>query len=128
MSQNGRYHNKKFKEEAEKRGIIISRGKYIGWSITKPDESFIKELKENGIEKPIDINRDGIMGMQALTGLTGGTGNGGMENGKNTMLPIKPKCSTRKYACPSCGNSFGATKDINMMCMDCNEIIIKVKK
>ncbi len=128
VSQNGRYHNKKFKEEAEKRGLVISRGQYIGWSITKPDESFIRVLEENGIVKPIDINRDGIMGMQALTGLTGGTGNGGMDKGKNTMFPTKPKCSTRKYACPSCGNSFRATKDINVMCMDCNEIFIKVKK
>lgn len=63
VSQNGRYHNKKFKEEAEKRGLVISWGQYIGWSITKPDESFIRMLEENSIEKPLDINRDGIMGM-----------------------------------------------------------------
>ena len=29
--------------------------------------------------------------------------------------------STRKYICPCCGNSFRATKNINVMCMDCNE-------
>lgn len=27
-----------------------------------------------------------------------------------------------------CGNSYWATKDINVMCMDCNEILIKVEK
>ena len=61
VSQNGRYHNKKFKEEAEKRGLIISQGKYIGWSKTEPGEAFKNVLKEHGIKKPIDINRDGIM-------------------------------------------------------------------
>ena len=100
VSQNGRYHNKKFKEEAEKRGLVISWGQYIGWSITKPDESFIRMLEENSIEKPLDINRDGIMGMQALTGLTGGTGYGSMDKGKNTMLPTKPKCSKKEICMP----------------------------
>lgn len=61
VSQNGRYHNRKFKEEAEKRGLIISQGKYIGWSKTEPTGEFKNILKEHGIEKPIDINRDGIM-------------------------------------------------------------------
>ena len=33
---------------------------------------------------------------------------------------LKPS-STRKYICPCCGNSFRATKNIRVMCMDCNE-------
>ncbi len=49
ISQNGRYHNRKFKEEAEKRGLIISQGKYIGWSKTEPNEEFKNILKEHGI-------------------------------------------------------------------------------
>lgn len=128
VSQNGRYHNKKFKEEAEKRGLLISQGQYIGWSITEPGEEFKRVIRGAGIEKPVDINRDGIMDIQALIGLMGLPGSGDGEKGKNTMLPKKPKCSTRKYRCPSCGNSFRATKDINVMCMDCNEIFIKVEK
>ena len=66
VSQNGRYHNRKFKEEAEKRGLIISQGKYIGWSKTEPSGEFKNVLKEHGIEKPIDINRDGIMDIMVL--------------------------------------------------------------
>lgn len=128
VSQNGRYHNKRFKAEAEKRGLIITQGQYIGWSITEPGEEFKKVIKDAGIEKPIDINRDGIVDLSILTGLLGGKDNGDGGKGKNMVLTKKPKCSTRKYVCPSCRNSFRATKDINVMCMDCNEIFIKVEK
>lgn len=130
-SQNGRYHNKRFKEEAEKRGLIITYSKYIGWSVTEPGEDLIKIIREHGIEKPIDINRDGTLKdfMDLLGGMLGtdGNGNGGIGDGKG--LPIdKKKTSTRKYVCPCCGNSFRATKDINVLCLDCNEQFVKVEK
>lgn len=130
-SQNGRYHNKRFKEEAEKRGLIITYSKYIGWSVTEPAEDFIKIIREHGIAKPIDINRDGTLKdfMDLLGGMLGtdGNGNGGIGDGKG--LPIdKKKTSTRKYVCPCCGNSFRATKDINVLCLDCNEQFVKVEK
>lgn len=128
-SQYGRYHNKNFKNEAEKRGLKISRAKYIGWSVTEPTEQFVQVLKENGIEKPVDMNRDGcfistIMGILGKGGLNGTDGTNGMDG----IEPKKPKCSTRKYECPCCGNSLRATKDLNIMCMDCNEQFIKVEK
>ena len=123
VSQNGRYHNKHFREEAEKRGLIISYAKYIGYSVTEPSESFIEVLREHGIEKPLDINRDGAV-------FTGFGGSNGGDNGTdgNGTVPKKPKCSTRKYMCPVCGNSFRATKDINVMCLDCMQIFEKVEK
>lgn len=117
-SQGGRYHNKHFKEEAEQRGLLISYAKYIGWSVTNPTSGFINTLKENGIEKPLDINRDGEKFI--AVGINGKGGVGG-------ALPIqKRKTSTRKYQCPCCGNSFRATKDINVMCMDCIQQYVKV--
>lgn len=127
-SQYGRYHNKLFKQEAEKRGLIITYRQYIGWSHTEPSPEFIEVLQENGIEKPIDINRDGVFGI-GLTGI-GGSGTDG-TNGATGIAgtePGKRKCSTRKYICPTCGTSFRATKDINVLCMDCNEQFIKVEK
>ena len=125
VSQNGRYHNKHFKEEAEKRGLIISYKQYIGYSITEPSESFIEVLTTNGIEKPLDINRDGgvFIGFGGSDNNNGTDGTSGIE-----IKPTKPKCSTRKYICPKCKNSFRATKDINVLCMDCNEQFIKVEK
>ena len=129
-SQFGRYHNKKFKSEAEARGLIITRADGIGWSVTTPSENFIKVLKEHNIEKPLDINRDGLI-LDILnkigTGGTDGTdGNG--DTGVPVIKPKYPKQSTRKYICPCCGNSFRATKEINVMCMDCDEQFIVEKK
>lgn len=127
-SQNGRYHNKLFKKEAEARGLIISYAKYIGYSVTEPSQEFIEVLQSHGIEKPLEINRDGIM---MITG-TGGNGSGG-DNGKGGtdgtgVQTGKRKTSTRKYQCPCCGNSFRATKDIRVLCMDCEVQYVKVEK
>lgn len=128
VSQNGRYHNKRFKEEAEKRGLIISYAKYIGYSVTEPSKEFIEVIKSYHIEKPIDINRDGekYIGLSGMGGMNGIEGKDGTEGG--IELPKKPKCSTRKYQCPCCGNSFRATKDINVLCLDCNIQYEKVEK
>jgi DNA-directed RNA polymerase subunit RPC12/RpoP len=115
-SQGGRYHNKNFKREAEQRGLIISQGKYIGWSLTEPSKAFIEILRQYNIAKPVDINRAGTVMLPV-----GGAGNNGLGTaGKKT--------STRKYICPNCGNSFRATKDINVMCIDCFETFVKVEK
>lgn len=125
-SQGYRYHNKKFKAEAEKRGLIISYAQYIGYSVTEPSLGFIEVIRSHGIEKPIDINRDGAMNRAGLTGTDGnGTNGTGMPTGGTET---KRKSSTRKYICPKCGNSFRATKDINVMCMDCIEQYVKVEK
>lgn len=128
--QYGRYHNKNFKNEAEARGLMISRADGIGWSVTHPGIHFINVLKEHGIEKPLDINRDGlildILGTLGKVGTNGVAGTDGA--GVPIMKPKKPKQSTRKYKCPCCGNSFRATKTINVLCMDCNEQYIVEEK
>ena len=122
VSQNGRYHNKHFKREAEARGLVISYAKYIGYSVTEPSMAFIEALRTHGIEKPVDINRDGAV---FLGGTPKGGDNGTSGTDGSTGAVKKPKCSTRKYICPSCKNSFRATKDINVMCMDCMEQFVK---
>ncbi|MBR5565352.1 MAG: SprT-like domain-containing protein [Roseburia sp.] len=126
VSQNGRYHNKLFKQEAEKRGLLISYEKYIGYSRTQPSQEFIDVIRSHGIEKPLDINRDGVQFY--ITGIGGGvTGTDGTDGGL-AVVPKKPKCSTRKYQCPSCQNSFRATKDIRVLCLDCMAEFQKVEK
>ncbi|MBQ6996450.1 MAG: SprT-like domain-containing protein [Lachnospiraceae bacterium] len=122
VSHSGRYHNKNFLREASKRGLIISYQQYIGYSVTKPSKEFTEVLKANNIEKPIDMNRDG----ENYTIGTGIDNTGGTDN--NIELPKKPKCSTRKYQCMCCGNSFRATKDINVLCLDCDMQYVKVTK
>lgn len=129
VSQNGRYHNKLFKTEAEKRGLLISQGKYIGWSVTTPSPDFILVVRNHGIEKPLDINRDGEkLDLAGLLGIMGGLNGNGGTDGMKVMGYKKPKCSTRKYQCPVCENSFRATKDINVLCLDCMVEYEKVEK
>lgn len=120
-SQDGRYHNKFFKREAKARGLIISYAKYIGYSVTEPSAEFIETIQSYGIEKPLEINRDSITNLIGGRGGKGGTDGAGYQTGKK-------KTSTRKYQCPCCKNSFRATKDINVLCIDCNIQFIKVGK
>lgn len=111
-SNNGIYHNKRFKEIAENMGCLqIDRHEKYGWTITTPTEETIDFCIEYGFED-IKINRQGAY-------YTVGTATP-TPTPKTTRKPT----STRKYICPCCGNSFRATKTINVMCMDCNEQFI----
>lgn len=59
-SNNHVYHNKKFKEESEKRGLIIEKAQTIGWSVTtlKPEtKEYIKTL--NVVEAVFEYYRVG---------------------------------------------------------------------
>ncbi len=107
-SNNGVYHNKRFKQIAEEMGRLqIDRHDKYGWTITSPTEETIDFCIANGFED-ILISRE--------TPYTFG----GMIAPTATGTPITRKpSSTRKYICPCCGNSFRATKDINVLCMDC---------
>lgn len=117
-SNRGVYHNKEFKRIAEDMGhLSIEKHDTYGWTITHPTEDTIDFCIKYGFED-IQIARDGGY---ALTGIGGGkSGNSGTP----TVKPPKKPSSTRKYICPCCGNSFRATKDINVLCMDCNEQFI----
>lgn len=114
-SNGGRYHNKTFKVEAEKRGLSISKQGYIGWSVTEPTEEFIRKIQVWGLDTACENYR--------LGGERAGDSNGSSPAGDDT--PKKKPSSTRKYICPGCGNSVRATKDINILCMDCNIQMIK---
>ena len=117
-SNMGRYHNKNFKREAEARGLIITYSDHIGYSVTEPSAEFTEVIQSYGIEKPLEINRDSVTNPIGVSGGKGGTDGAGYQTGKK-------KTSTRKYQCPCCGNSFRATKEINVLCMDCNTQFIK---
>lgn len=123
-SKNGRYHNKRFKAEAEKRGLIISYAQYIGYSVTEPSQELLRIIEEAGITKPLDINRDGYMDIASIMGILGGMQGGATGTGTTT----KPKCSTRKYLCKGCGSSFRATRDLEVLCIPCNKRYVKVEK
>ena len=113
------YHNKAFKEEAEKHLIKIDYDKRIGWSVTSPTEELLEYIIEKGFEEILMNHGKSFVG--GFSGGTGGTGNGG--NG----LTVGPKkSSTRKLQCPKCGNSVRATKTVNIICGDCMEQMVEV--
>ncbi len=117
-SNRGIYHNKRFKQIAEEIGHLqIDKHEKYGWTITSPTEDTLDFIIKYGFE---DIQL--FRGSQyTFVGIGGDkAGNGGM------IPPAKPKkpSSTRKYICPCCGNSFRATKVLNVMCMDCDEQFI----
>lgn len=98
-SRSGTYHNKLFKTIAEKHGLTVECVKAIGWSHTELTEYTEKLISRFVAENPVSIiYRNPIM-----------------KGGK-----VKSS-STRKYVCPICGLSVRATKQVNIICADCNE-------
>jgi ribosomal protein S27AE len=130
-SRSATYHNKRFKEIAEAHGLIISYHKTIGWSVTELSEEAKAFIAENANQnvfiltrgrhappkpptKPVDEPSDEGEGE---SGLQGGT-----EGGNS---PDKPKQSMRKYICPKCGCIISATKDVNVICGECQVAFVK---
>jgi hypothetical protein len=116
-SNRGVYHNKNFKKIAEDMGHLqIERHDKYGWTVTYPTEDTLDFIINNGFED-IQLVRSS---QYSFTGI------GGSKAGNGGMVPPKTRkpSSTRKYICPCCGNSFRATKALNVMCMDCNEQFI----
>ena len=101
-SKNGRYHNKRFKAECEKRDLHIEYAQYIGYSVTSPTDKFIEILKKNDLMYDLGFVRSTLEQTSPTSG-----GNS------------RPKSSTRKYICPSCGISVRATKDVEIICKLC---------
>lgn len=113
-SNRGVYHNKRFKQVAEEIGHLhIEKHDKYGWTLTYPTEDTIDFIIKYGFE---DIQL--VRGSQiSFTGIGGAkAGNGGATIPPKTRKPS----STRKYICPCCGNSFRATKELRVKCMDCD--------
>lgn len=103
-SNNCVYHNKKFKEEAEKRGLIISKEKTIGWSITKLKPEAGKLINKFKIdESAFDYYRKNV----------------------DFSLP-KKKIILNKYICPNCEMKISNYKELNLICGDCNKPLEKI--
>lgn len=100
-SRGGNYHNKLFKKIAEAHGLNVASAPTIGWSVT----TLTDDTKEKMIAFEADTPCDVIYRLPVMHGQT-----------------VKTS-STRKYICPCCGMSVRATKQVNIMCVDCNELM-----
>ena len=117
-SNNGVYHNGKFKKLAEERGLDVARHDKYGWTITHPTDETIRFCIDNDLPE-IMVTRN-----TALTFVGIGTG----KNGDG--LPVKPvtpkKGNSIKWICPCCGAIVRSTKILNINCGDCNTAFIIV--
>lgn len=95
--QKGRYHNKTFKAEAEKRDLQIDYNRTIGYSITSPTEAFKAKLTEAGFTLDVKFARKVMFGVTRVS---------------------RPK--QHKYVCPICGQAVKTTAELNLICGDCN--------
>lgn len=111
-SRGNTYHNKRFKEEAEKRGLIITSAPRIGYSVTRPAPELTVLVRDMGWTNKLKLYRSRLLDKAST-----GTGN----SGDNSAL-TKKKSSTRKYICPKCGLSVRATKVVRIACMDCGNV------
>ena len=117
VSRSGTYHNKRFKTEAEKRGLVIGYDRKVGHSPTSPADELIEFIESQGWTG-IDLSRTGLYE-------TDGSGN---SNGADGSLAGKKKSNVRKYICPTCVCSVRATKEVHIGCLDCNVVMNLVEK
>ena len=97
-SRSGTYHNKLFKKIAETHGLKVECVPQIGWSHTELAEETAAMINEFVAENPATV----IYRLPVVKGQT-----------------VKTS-STRKYVCPLCGQSVRATKQVNIICADCD--------
>ena len=117
-SRGNTYHNRKFKDAAEARGLIVTHSDKYGWSHTSPSDRLLEFIMDNDLTD-ILLNRNEFGGFR-ITGT-------GTHSGTPTVVGLPPrKSSSRKYMCPCCGMSVRATKAVNVACLDCDEQLLLV--
>ena len=96
-SRSGLYHNKKFRETAEAHGLTVEKGDKYGWHKTA--------LNSEALEFVQSLGKSGFSLVRPrITGLKGSS----------------KKNSSRKYVCPCCGAIIRATKEVHVICADCD--------
>lgn len=103
----GKYHNDRFRVEAERRGLVCYKTEKYGWNTTPSDK-----LVEYALSKGWNEIRIGRCDSPHFS-----IG----PNGYPVPVPQggKRPSSTRKLVCPGCGQSVRATKKVNILCGDC---------
>lgn len=98
-SRSGTYHNKRFKDEAEKRGLVITKSPKYGWALTSLNEEGKQMIGQ------LDADQFGFFRQPIPPTLKKKKGQGS---------------SSRKYVCPGCGCIIRATKEVHVVCGDCD--------
>lgn len=110
-SRAGTYHNKRFKTAAEEiGGLLVDRDEKIGWGFTRLHEDTVGLIDE--LDPCLELFRIARRYPENYTP---------SDDEELAVEEDKPKrSSTRKYICPECGTIIRATKEVNVLCGDCN--------
>ncbi len=115
-SREGRYMNKRFRDEAATRDLEVSKDPRSGWSIIEPTEALIEFVISQGWTD-IQMGRDGGSGSQRTE--DDNDSNAGTADGSG-----KKRSSTRKIVCPVCGQSVRAARDAYIKCGYCDLLMV----
>lgn len=123
-SRNNTYHNRRFKREAEGRDLSISYDKRYGYAMTSPGKGLVAFCEESfGADANIRLHRVGFSDFLKSKDSDDSTedGDDGSEDDGNST----PKGHSRKYLCAGCGCSVRATREVRIMCMDCDREMLR---
>lgn len=95
-SRGGTYHNKKYKESAEQHGLNVEKDDKYGWTKTTLNDE-AKAFVQGMADKKFQLFR----------------------KPEFKLGKAASKQSTRKYVCPMCGCIIRATKEVHVICGDC---------
>ena len=104
-SRAGTYHNKLYAKIAKDHGLNVEQVKTYGWSQTSLTEASKAIIAEFVNDNPANI----IYRSPCFASVKGRSS------------------STRKYECPICGTSVRATKEVRLICADCQQIMQEVE-
>lgn len=116
-SRNGTYHNKFFKQEAEKHGLICKRTDRYGWAHTEPSDSLLEWLLEHNELREVEMCR--VEPSYTSIGIGAHSASGGID------IISTNKSHSRRYICPCCNTIIRATKTVNVICGDCMQQMIE---
>lgn len=124
-SRHGYYHNHNFRTIAEAHGLIVKRVPQYGWTDTYLKQSTYRLIKERYPDKVSLIfhktQLELYMDWLKEQGVESSDETSAKISGKDLLDNFLSKStSTRKYSCPRCGNSVRATKEVYIICGDCN--------
>ncbi|MDR3314130.1 MAG: SprT-like domain-containing protein [Oscillospiraceae bacterium] len=113
-SRGGLYHNARFRDVAEARGLIVKQHATHGFCMTEPSSDFIELVKANCRAGCFKLER--MKTYRDGTPKTTKTGAGGQ-----VVTTSRTKQSYRKYICAACGLIARTTRDAELICSTCQQ-------
>jgi len=112
-SRKGQYHNIRFKDVAEARGLIVRQYQTYGFCITEPGPEFTELVHKNC--------RAGCFKLERIKTYRDGTPKVTKPGDDGTEKTItRTKQSYKKFTCPDCGQVARAAAAASLICGHCN--------